>query len=75
MGKLAALIKAGLEEKLVKEKLSDYATVSLTDTSPDLIAGWFLQTFRKQKSFFFQARFPDFFFRQIKSNGVPSKPK
>ncbi len=40
MGELAALMKTELECKLVsKMKFSDYATVSLTYTSPDLIVG------------------------------------
>ena len=82
MDELATLMKAGLESKLVKDEVILLrSSFSYTYTSPDLIAGRFFQTFRGNRKLFFQVRFfdfllwVDFFLRQIKFNGVPSKPK
>ena len=74
MGELAALTKAELEGKLVKDEV-----LRLRNRFTDI--HFSLYNSRIVSSDLFQARFPDFllwvdfFLRQIKFNGVPSKPK
>ena len=62
MVELAALMEAKPEGKLVKNmKFSDYATVSLTYASPDLIVGYFLQTLRETGGSIFRRVSPIFY--------------
>ena len=81
MGELAALMKAELEGKLVKDEVlrlrNRFTDIHFSRFNCRIVSSDLQGNMR----LYFQARFldfllrVDFFLRQIKFNGVPSKPK